>query len=295
MIYELLTGELPLGRFAPPSRKVSVDVRLDEIVLHTLEKEPELRYQKASAIKSDMQSLAKARPTPTETAWQNAPVAPVKSHYYPHDAAYSLGPWPETGMLAAVVNGQTYKNWLYLLLSFPLGIIYFVAMIVGLATGIGTLIVWVGIFVLLGTFLLARGFGSVERGLASSMLRTPLAPRSVADNRHLSKFERARRMFIAKRTWLTILYLVFKLPLGILSFVTAVVFAVVPISFIASPALSQFWWYELNFGGVTVEPAWAPASMVFLPLAGVFLLFVLTQLVNGLAWLHSRWARLCLG
>src|SRR5881397_1015292 len=32
VFYELLTGELPLGRFPPPSRKVEVDVRLDEVV-----------------------------------------------------------------------------------------------------------------------------------------------------------------------------------------------------------------------------------------------------------------------
>jgi tRNA A-37 threonylcarbamoyl transferase component Bud32 len=57
VFYEMLTGELPLGRFAPPSRKVKIDVRLDDVVLRTLEKEPELRYQQASDVKSDVQSL----------------------------------------------------------------------------------------------------------------------------------------------------------------------------------------------------------------------------------------------
>src|SRR5262249_10626203 len=33
VFYEMLTGELPLGRFAPPSQRVEVDVRLDEVVL----------------------------------------------------------------------------------------------------------------------------------------------------------------------------------------------------------------------------------------------------------------------
>ena len=47
VFYEMLTGELPLGRFPPPSRKVQVDVRLDEVVLRTLEKEPQQRYQRA--------------------------------------------------------------------------------------------------------------------------------------------------------------------------------------------------------------------------------------------------------
>jgi hypothetical protein len=58
VFYEMLTGELPLGKFAPPSRKVQVDVRLDEIVLHALEKEPERRYQHASEVKSDVETIA---------------------------------------------------------------------------------------------------------------------------------------------------------------------------------------------------------------------------------------------
>ena len=57
VFYEMLTGELPIGRFAAPSKKVAIDVRLDEVVLHTLEKEPQRRYQHASEIKSDVQTI----------------------------------------------------------------------------------------------------------------------------------------------------------------------------------------------------------------------------------------------
>jgi len=58
VFYEMLTGELPLGKFPPPSKKVHVDVRLDEVVLHALEKEPERRYQHASQVKTDVESIA---------------------------------------------------------------------------------------------------------------------------------------------------------------------------------------------------------------------------------------------
>ncbi len=58
VFYEMLTGELPIGRFAAPSKKAEIDVRLDEVVLRTLEKEPQRRYQHASEVKSDMQSIA---------------------------------------------------------------------------------------------------------------------------------------------------------------------------------------------------------------------------------------------
>ncbi|NQV32395.1 MAG: serine/threonine protein kinase, partial [Phycisphaeraceae bacterium] len=64
VFYEMLTGELPLGKFAPPSCKVQVDVRLDEVVLKTLEKEPGLRYQQVSQVATEVQTIST---TPQET------------------------------------------------------------------------------------------------------------------------------------------------------------------------------------------------------------------------------------
>lgn len=58
IFYELLTGELPKGWFAPPSKKVAVDVRIDDVVLRALESEPSKRYQHASDVKSDVERLS---------------------------------------------------------------------------------------------------------------------------------------------------------------------------------------------------------------------------------------------
>jgi len=58
VFYEMLTGELPIGRFAPPSQKVQMDVRLDEVVLRTLESEPARRYQHVSEVRSDVESIS---------------------------------------------------------------------------------------------------------------------------------------------------------------------------------------------------------------------------------------------
>ena len=67
VFYEMLTRELPLGHFPPPSRKVQVDVRLDDVVLRTLEKEPRRRYQHASELKKDVETISGMAPV----RWQN--------------------------------------------------------------------------------------------------------------------------------------------------------------------------------------------------------------------------------
>jgi serine/threonine protein kinase len=64
VFYELLTGELPLGRFPPPSAKAAVDAQLDGIVLRAMEKEPERRYQQAGEVKTDVEAVSGVRPAP---------------------------------------------------------------------------------------------------------------------------------------------------------------------------------------------------------------------------------------
>ena len=64
VFYELLTGELPMGKFAPPSKRVHVDVRLDEVVLRALEQEPEQRYQHASDVKTAIERMSIMEPVP---------------------------------------------------------------------------------------------------------------------------------------------------------------------------------------------------------------------------------------
>jgi serine/threonine protein kinase len=60
VFYEILTGELPLGRFTPPSQKAPVDDRLDDVIFRALEREPDRRYQRISAVKADVESILRA-------------------------------------------------------------------------------------------------------------------------------------------------------------------------------------------------------------------------------------------
>ena len=57
VFYELLTGELPLGRFPAPSIKAGLDARVDDIVFRALAKERELRQQTADQVKAEVEGL----------------------------------------------------------------------------------------------------------------------------------------------------------------------------------------------------------------------------------------------
>ncbi len=56
VFYEMLTGELPLGRFPLPSEMGRGDAALDEIVSRALQKDPDQRFQRASEIQSAVAS-----------------------------------------------------------------------------------------------------------------------------------------------------------------------------------------------------------------------------------------------
>ena len=64
VFYQMLTGQLPDKPVLPPSRKVQLDVRLDDVVLRALENRPELRYQQASELKTRVETIAGTPPPP---------------------------------------------------------------------------------------------------------------------------------------------------------------------------------------------------------------------------------------
>jgi hypothetical protein len=104
VFYEMLTGELPIGRFSAPSGKVQIDVRLDEVVLKALEKDPSLRYQQASAFKTEVETVAGGTPAasvsgtddPTNQppVWNEAARPAVALHHT--QAAYQMPSAPPT-------------------------------------------------------------------------------------------------------------------------------------------------------------------------------------------------------
>ncbi len=78
VLYELLTGELPGDKLQAPSRKVLIDVRLDEIVLRALQRTPELRFQTAAEFRTQVETVLNdpgAQPKPRA---ENAPPRMIK-------------------------------------------------------------------------------------------------------------------------------------------------------------------------------------------------------------------------
>jgi serine/threonine protein kinase/capsular polysaccharide biosynthesis protein len=118
VFYEMLTGELPLGKFVAPSRKVLVDVRLDEVVLQALEKEPGMRYQQASQVKTAVETISKSegpRPKPEEP-WANPAVEALEREILARDYVLDIGScmrrgwtlvksdfWPLVGITALIL------------------------------------------------------------------------------------------------------------------------------------------------------------------------------------------------
>ena len=68
LMYEMLTGELPLGHFQPPSRRIGSDPALDAVILQAMAKDRQQRYQRARDLKAHMASAAAGTPVQTTKA-----------------------------------------------------------------------------------------------------------------------------------------------------------------------------------------------------------------------------------
>lgn len=85
VFYEMLTGELPIGRFAAPSSKTPVGASVDEVVFRTLEKDRERRFQSAGEMKTQVEHLGDAQPAAASEHSQPSPT------WLQRGAAWALG------------------------------------------------------------------------------------------------------------------------------------------------------------------------------------------------------------
>jgi hypothetical protein len=123
----------------------------------------------------------------------------------------------------------------YLVLSLPLGIVYFVLVVTGIALSVGTLIIWIGVPLLLITLLMVQGMAEIERQITARLLRQPW-PRQATSARPPRAFlPRLGALLRDPRTWTSALYMLLKMPLGIFSFVMALTLSVIGLAFALLP------------------------------------------------------------
>ena len=117
VFYQMLTGELPGKKLEAPSSKVQIDVRLDAIVLRALEKNPNLRYQQVSDVKTMVETIVSTPPgssgresAQTESGNQKPEGKP--EHFFPPNTPLPL---PAT----SYGNGLGNLSWWWIALGFP--------------------------------------------------------------------------------------------------------------------------------------------------------------------------------
>ncbi|MFI7472528.1 sensor histidine kinase [Nonomuraea sp. NPDC049646] len=118
----------------------------------------------------------------------------------------------------------------YTLVGFPTAVIGFVTMVAGFAAGVGTAVVWIGVPLLAGTLLVARGFADAERGWLSDVLkRPPVRPRYRPAPEGAGRFRRVVNPLTNGQSWLDLLHGILNFPFAVLAFVLTVVFWAIPI------------------------------------------------------------------
>jgi hypothetical protein len=190
-----------------------------------------------------------------------------------------------TRFFGVVRRPETWLGILFNWLAFPLGLFYFVFLVTGLSLGVGLVVVWVGIPILLvvaGAWWL---FGAFERVQARYLLRAdvPGAPREWEKVEGV--WAKLRAHFGSAVTWKDLVYLLAKLPFGIVSFTLLVTAASMVFWFVAMPFFSVFDVPVIN--GTWVPPLWF--GLICLPL-GILVFFVALHVINAWSWACARWA-----
>lgn len=200
-----------------------------------------------------------------------------------------------------IFQARTYRHLVYLALAFPLGLAYFVFLVTGISLGVGLLVVWVGLPILLAMILAWRGIGTFERGLHRGLLDIDIAEPAVTFLGEGSLWTRIKGILADGGTWRTLVWLFLRFPFGIFTFVTFVSITAIVAVLVASPALIPLdlvdrMHVDINIGTLTIRD-WQPQpgdAWWMVPL-GTLLLIIEMHLINGFAWVHGVVGKALLG
>lgn len=181
-----------------------------------------------------------------------------------------------------LANPKFYSTLLYLALAFPLGLVYFIFLVVGFSVGVSLIIIWVGLIILALIFPLIWLIIKFERAQAIKLLNVNLPfhePPMLESQSILSKI---KGFITDPATWRGLLFIVLKFPIGLSSFVALVTgFSIIAV-FIFAPVAIQFISIDLGFWHVdTISEAIGLSMIGIMLLPGLCHLFYLLGKVIG--------------
>lgn len=208
------------------------------------------------------------------------------------DVPAALPPRPSIALryLRVAARRQTWFNLVWILLALPLGIASFTLATTGLSLGIGLSITIVGLPLLIAMMFAARALASLEGRFASVMLGAaiPAAPLATRADRP-GLLARISANLRDSLTWRGLLFMLLRLPLGIVAFVSATVLLSLVAALIAAP---------FTYDGANIQifslRADTPGEAIACFALGVLLAPAALHALNGLGWLTGRLARVLL-
>lgn len=185
------------------------------------------------------------------------------------------------------------KAWgalLYMLISLVTGIVYFTWAVTGFSLSLSLAIFIFGLLFAVFFAVSLRGLALLEGRIVEGLLGVRMPRRSLFFPKGANWFDRLKANLIDKHIWLSLLYFVLQMPLGVIYFTLVVTLFALSIAFMAAPLVQSIADFPLISIGVAryYLPAWA--APLFL-LVG-FLLWTLTlHLGKFIGQLHGRYAK----
>lgn len=195
------------------------------------------------------------------------------------------------GFFHFLIERQTYLNLVYLLLAFPLGVTYFVFLVTGFSLGLGLIVTFLSIPILLGMLAATWGIAAFERQLVNQLLAARIAPMPLMPGQGQRLWPRIKTLVSDAGTWKSLAYLFLDFPLGTLSFILTATLVSVPPYLIFLPL--SYRWTDFYYAPYHKVDTLAEA-LLFVPV-GVILIPIALAALNGIAAGYRAIARALLG
>ncbi len=139
------------------------------------------------------------------------------------------------GFFGVFADPKAWGGLVFMLISLVTGILYFTWAVTGLSVSLGVMVLIIGIPIAIIFLLSFRGIAFLEGRLVEALLGERMPRRASFTDSSLSWKERLKILLTGKATWLSWIYMMLMLPLGIIYFTVMVTLLAVSISFMATP------------------------------------------------------------